>query len=277
MAIMPTDEQRAFWAAIRANPLDDTARLVYADWLQESGDEPRAEFIRVQIEQTSMFSPSALCSDPNERTLTKHEKRLISLHRERWLRPLYDQADTEECGVPRDDSQRHVKFARGFPRDISLPLRAACRLAAASSNVEPLEDVKIECGFVNDDWETPLITAVAQWADANCVTEIKAGDATDEFVKAMAEGCLTRLRKLDLHWCELTEHGAALLANWPSAATLQVLNLADSSLTDEGAIALAASPYLGHLKQLTISGLRLTPVGLDHLSAAFGDRIRIPS
>jgi uncharacterized protein (TIGR02996 family) len=37
-------------AAILANPDDDTVRLVYADYLQEHGDEDRAEFIRVQIE-----------------------------------------------------------------------------------------------------------------------------------------------------------------------------------------------------------------------------------
>src|SRR5436190_9976773 len=44
----PSSEQLALWSAIRANPLDDTPRLVYADWLQEHGDDERAEFIRVQ-------------------------------------------------------------------------------------------------------------------------------------------------------------------------------------------------------------------------------------
>lgn len=43
-------EQQAILYAICAQPDDDTARLVYADWLQENGDEARAEFIRVQIE-----------------------------------------------------------------------------------------------------------------------------------------------------------------------------------------------------------------------------------
>jgi uncharacterized protein (TIGR02996 family) len=43
-------EREAFIAAIAANPADDTARLVYADWLQEHGETRRAEFIRRQIE-----------------------------------------------------------------------------------------------------------------------------------------------------------------------------------------------------------------------------------
>src|SRR5262245_60549915 len=62
---MPGAEQLALWAAIRENPEDDLPRLVYADWLEEHGDEPgprrvgglvpvrrpnaaRAEFIRIQ-------------------------------------------------------------------------------------------------------------------------------------------------------------------------------------------------------------------------------------
>ena len=36
-----TDEN-ALLAAIWANPQDDTVRLVYADWLEETGDPARA-------------------------------------------------------------------------------------------------------------------------------------------------------------------------------------------------------------------------------------------
>lgn len=43
-------EREAFLRAICTNPDDDTPRLVFADWLQENGDEARAEFIRVQVE-----------------------------------------------------------------------------------------------------------------------------------------------------------------------------------------------------------------------------------
>jgi uncharacterized protein (TIGR02996 family) len=42
-------------------PEDDTARLVYADWLDEQGERERAEFVRVQIElaKTWACSPSS--------------------------------------------------------------------------------------------------------------------------------------------------------------------------------------------------------------------------
>lgn len=39
----------ALLAAILAAPDDDAPRLVYADWLEEHGEETRAEFIRMQI------------------------------------------------------------------------------------------------------------------------------------------------------------------------------------------------------------------------------------
>lgn len=43
-----------------ANPADNTARLVYADALQEAGDDARAEFIRTQIELSNLV-PAANC------------------------------------------------------------------------------------------------------------------------------------------------------------------------------------------------------------------------
>lgn len=49
---MPMDhpDWPAFIAAIVADPDDDTARLVAADFLEENGDAERAAFIRIQIE-----------------------------------------------------------------------------------------------------------------------------------------------------------------------------------------------------------------------------------
>jgi uncharacterized protein (TIGR02996 family) len=44
---------QAFQAEIIANPDDDGARLVYADWLEDNGDPNRAEFIRAQIRLAS--------------------------------------------------------------------------------------------------------------------------------------------------------------------------------------------------------------------------------
>lgn len=40
-------DEEAFLRAIRRRPADNAARLVYADWLEERGDDRRAEYARV--------------------------------------------------------------------------------------------------------------------------------------------------------------------------------------------------------------------------------------
>lgn len=53
-----TDTQSALLRAVLADPASDDARLVYADWLQDDGDQPdRAEFIRVQVEMATIPDP----------------------------------------------------------------------------------------------------------------------------------------------------------------------------------------------------------------------------
>ena len=52
-------ERDALLKAVCDHPDDDTPRLVFADWLQENGEEERAEFIRLQIQlHRGRFRPS---------------------------------------------------------------------------------------------------------------------------------------------------------------------------------------------------------------------------
>ena len=43
-------EEAAFLAALKANPADDVARLVYADWLDEHDEPKKAEYLRAVAE-----------------------------------------------------------------------------------------------------------------------------------------------------------------------------------------------------------------------------------
>ena len=63
-------DEFALMQAIRANPADDLPRLVYADYLEERGDESsiaRAEFIRVQCAGTNPERAEALLAAYRER------------------------------------------------------------------------------------------------------------------------------------------------------------------------------------------------------------------
>jgi uncharacterized protein (TIGR02996 family) len=58
-------ERDAFLAAIRARPNDDLPRLVFADWLDDHGENARAEFIRLQCELARAPEPNG-CADTCE-------------------------------------------------------------------------------------------------------------------------------------------------------------------------------------------------------------------
>jgi uncharacterized protein (TIGR02996 family) len=70
-------EREALLRAVCEFPDDDTPRLVFADWLQEHGDEERAEFIRLQIEQTRLKKESVpwwKCESRARKLLKAHER-----------------------------------------------------------------------------------------------------------------------------------------------------------------------------------------------------------
>ena len=42
-------EEAAFLEVLKSNPADDTARLVYADWLDEHGETLKADYLRLLV------------------------------------------------------------------------------------------------------------------------------------------------------------------------------------------------------------------------------------
>lgn len=62
-------------ATVLDRPEDDTPRLVYADWLEEHDDQPRAEFIRTQCE-LERLSPG----DPRYPALEQRADDLLIQH-----------------------------------------------------------------------------------------------------------------------------------------------------------------------------------------------------
>jgi uncharacterized protein (TIGR02996 family) len=93
-------EATGFMAAIRANPADDTVRLVYADWLQERGGEARAEYIRLYISSRHMTGDE----------LARAGFRLSALYH-RVIHPLLDGWATHSG---RDGGNSSPHMDRGF-------------------------------------------------------------------------------------------------------------------------------------------------------------------
>lgn len=91
------DTQEAAFLRSIAEERDETAtRLVFADWLEERGDSPRADFIRVQC---ALLSSNH--SEQHRHTLRVRERELLDAHRHPWCQAF---------GLPLEE----VSFERGL-------------------------------------------------------------------------------------------------------------------------------------------------------------------
>src|SRR5690606_36910749 len=96
-----------FFRQIRLQPDADDIRLIFADWLEEIGDE-RAEFIRVQCECARWENAPDAEHREQYRNLKAHEVELCGLWRGACLEEL------SPLGV------KDVRFARGFVQRMHL-------------------------------------------------------------------------------------------------------------------------------------------------------------
>ena len=100
-------EGDALYRTVCEHPDDDAPRLVYADWLQENGDEHRAEFIRLQCRLDGMP-----IDHPEYAALTVDEQRFIDCHAEAWTPDAdrFEHLDWQSvCPTP-----HRLGFRRGF-------------------------------------------------------------------------------------------------------------------------------------------------------------------
>jgi uncharacterized protein (TIGR02996 family) len=118
-------DQLALLKNIRANPDDDLARLVYADWVEERGDKPMGDLIRVHIEREHAEPGSARYFD-----LISHAGMLLAQNRDRWTADLRERF----CVTG-------VEFVRGIPEEVELPLSAFAGVAEKLFSTLPIRHV----------------------------------------------------------------------------------------------------------------------------------------
>jgi uncharacterized protein (TIGR02996 family) len=109
----PDPTRDALSAAIIAHPDEDTPRLAYADHIEEHGDSPRAEFIRLQCKLATMNEWDDGCTAAEVRC-----RRLLTEHPE-WLDPVRAFNDNllRQAGSLQHHrgAGPHSVFVRGFP------------------------------------------------------------------------------------------------------------------------------------------------------------------
>ena len=213
-----------FLYAINANLDDDTPRLVFADRLQENGDEARAEFIRIQCELHRVHpgydGNSGIIrghfSDA-QRNMWRREKELRTAHRDGWAR-----------GIPAELLGRGWDYRRGFVCHLSATARQWIDQGEAARRVTPVESV-----------------GLARTAGVEQVFH---------------EVSLVGLRRLFL--VDLTSAGANSLAASPALDTLDGLGVSgvgESALAIRNSIgSLVESPRLANLSRAWV---QFSPIG----------------
>jgi uncharacterized protein (TIGR02996 family) len=223
-------ETDTLFQAILADPGDDGLRLIYADWLEERGDEARAEFIRVQCALAKMDK-----DDPRRAELELRERELLAGHREAWLGEL-----------PSWEGITWEKFERGFITGIQITLDAFRAHADELFRLVPVDSVCFDNLTVNEArWVLADLPHLARLTELSFQhTREHDRGIGDVIALALAESpFLTRLTRFRLG--SLGDKGLKALACSPNLRRLTSLWFR-GRFSAEGIATLVASPHLDH-------------------------------
>jgi len=121
-------DREAFLQTILEAPDDDTARLIFADWLEERGESERAELIRVQCELARL--PEDNPRHPHYAEWKAREQALLRAHEREWAAPLAALVSGWE-------------FRRGFVDVVTMAAPAFLEHGQELFRVAPIAHVRI--------------------------------------------------------------------------------------------------------------------------------------
>jgi uncharacterized protein (TIGR02996 family) len=210
-------EADAFLDAIFDHPDDDTPRLVYADWLQEHGQEDYAQFIRLQC----AVAREKLWSDEANRLWEEIGRVWNRLDEEWW--PATREAWYEGDREPRLLDAVH--FERGILRSsVGATAELMFQIAVLDLNIAPIQTLLL-------NGEDDALVAVAESPVLERVTSIRfASDYRFWPTRTPSESSvdtllysryLRRVTALDLSPFSLTQLLLDTLLNAPNLALLE--------------------------------------------------------
>ncbi len=124
------DHERAFLEDIIAHPDDDAPRLVFSDWLEDHGDDARAEFIRLQCRLAR--TPE---NDRDRPGMLRREGELLGQHSRKWAESLLGCVD-------------EWSFRRGFIECIGVQIHSYDGFCSRINDVFaafPIRAVRLSC------------------------------------------------------------------------------------------------------------------------------------
>jgi uncharacterized protein (TIGR02996 family) len=231
------DAHEPFLQEIIAAPDDDLPRLIYADWLEERGDQDQATFIR-QALAAARLAPE----DPARARLEAQCKELRQAHGRRWR---------DELGVGLDDWQ--VGYLRGLVEKVELEQATEFwERAETLFRWLPLRHL-VFGGFADPtDGDVTLgrLAAFPPLARLRTLLLVEIPFHAEALTAFVVSPLVANLRRLGFVNCTLLPEDVAILASAPNLAGLEELDLSGNAVGVDGAQAILDSPFLTRLRHL---------------------------
>lgn len=230
---MSDNQAQRFLEYILANPDEDAPRLVFADWLEEQGENDRAEFIRVQIERARLPK-----WDARQIRLRLRERALLEEHGRKWKQAL-----------PRIRGIAWEECRRGFVATATFSSFAVLRAnASACWAAAPIEVVSVPWPRGGEPLDR--ITPIAGLRELS-LTQMP-GDSRE--VDQLAEApFFSTLRAVNIRGGSLETEGFRRFLASPHLGNLTALRVPSNSIGSGGVRALFHAASLTSLEELDLS------------------------
>jgi len=290
---MSPDED-ALLNGIAADPAADLPRLVYADWLEEHGQELRAEFIRIQCEIAKLeVGPRDLIN--RNVHLWRRQQELLDGHMDAVLEgvpfttragqvpgPRLHRGFLDEVVLDHDDftlqgealsrlrprpSEVRVNSGGGYPQIMDSAPESAYEVVTALFFDQEVSD------SASAEFELSLQEPDRMWPRLHTFTSINGAVSLASTSDAFRAN-MPRLKTLNLHGSAVNDNDVIDLLNAGVLQRLSHISLIENAIGDQAAIELA--DRLGNspnLKELDLRRNGITTVGQAALLARLGSKV----
>jgi uncharacterized protein (TIGR02996 family) len=256
------EQHEAFLRAIFDAPEDDTARLVYADYLQENEQETRAQLIRVQCELAGLPRWGAAFADPERRFDLLTQQELL-------LPPAFPVASYWSRGFLHPTLGAIVNGADlGDPLALRWKIVTECPhwFGAAHLAVRsrpPLDAARVEALFAQP--------ALARITALDLRGEQVLEEHDENFVEGEDNDGLLAVYRIHP---TVAPSGLLALLSHKALRRVTELDLTDNDLDNDAARAIVRSPYLDNLKRLNLlAGNRFRGRVWQQVIERFGEEV----
>jgi len=240
-----TDEQ-PFLDAIFARYHDDGPRLVYADFLDDSGEPERAELVRVQLSLTHLGE-----HHPRRPELAERQAELITNHSPKWKEHLQHLV-------------ADIEFRRGILDSVTVDAGGFLEHGSELFGLARVRRIRLlgVTGHLEKLIDSPMLLNIRE-------LDLCGEDLGNAGLHLLARSpFLGNLDSLDVGFNGLDDNGLAAVARASTLVNLTHLALNDNSqITSRGVGSLANSPFFAGLTSLDLSGNDIDSDGVRVLTS----------